>query len=108
MLVEDRAEKVGEIEKMRERVRRVRGREEAGQGREKDRLRGMLERIEELKILADINDPVVKRRFEDGFGMSFLSSLLQTSKYRTRSRPTNQHSQHQATCKNPYTATSRT
>jgi hypothetical protein len=28
--------------------------------------------VERLKILADINDPMVKRRFEDGQGVSLI------------------------------------
>jgi large subunit ribosomal protein L35 len=38
--------------------------------------------LEKLKILADINDPAVKRRFEDGLGRShFLKILLIRSNY---------------------------
>lgn len=32
------------------------------------KLRSLRKYVEELKILADINDPVVKKRFEDGLG----------------------------------------
>jgi len=42
--------------------------------KDEDKLRGLGERLEELKVLADINDPVVKKRFEDGFGKSLPSS----------------------------------
>ena len=34
----------------------------------RNRLTSMRKRLEELKILADINDPVIKKRFEDGEG----------------------------------------
>lgn len=43
-----------------------------GQARKDMRLESLREQLEEYKILADINDPTVKRRFEDGFG-EFLS-----------------------------------
>lgn len=34
----------------------------------KGRLVGMQKFLEGLKILADVNDPVIKKRFEDGMG----------------------------------------
>lgn len=53
----------------------------------KGRLVRMQKYLEELKILADINDPVIKKRFEDGEGQtavpihrfprSILTGLLQ-------------------------------
>ena len=34
----------------------------------KGKLMRMLKYLEGLKILADVNDPVIKKRFEDGMG----------------------------------------
>jgi large subunit ribosomal protein L35 len=36
--------------------------------RKESRLRDMRRKLEATKILADINDPLVKKKFEDGFG----------------------------------------
>ena len=36
---------------------------------QKGRLMAMQKHLEHLKILADINDPTIKKRFEDGEGM---------------------------------------
>ena len=35
----------------------------------RNKLIGMQHEVHRLKILADINDPLIKKRFEDGFGM---------------------------------------
>jgi large subunit ribosomal protein L35 len=71
VLAKDRAEKIEKIEKERARIARLRDvpDEEAGGTRQKEhRLRSMQKTLEEWKIYADINDPAVKKRFEDGFG----------------------------------------
>lgn len=77
MLQNDRVEKVEEIRMQQGRIERLQARvdgmsgEEGERGmvaKEEHRLRSMRKRLEELKILADINDPVVKKKFEDGFG----------------------------------------
>lgn len=39
-----------------------------GQVMKEAKLRSLRQYVEKLKILADINDPVVKKRFEDGLG----------------------------------------
>ncbi|KAK5725196.1 mitochondrial 54S ribosomal protein YmL35 [Elasticomyces elasticus] len=78
-LQEDRAQKLEEIKVQRERIERLREKVVVGtQGtaasegrlqREKEgKLRDMARRLEELKVNADINDPVIKKRFEDGQG----------------------------------------
>ncbi|KAK5738891.1 mitochondrial 54S ribosomal protein YmL35 [Elasticomyces elasticus] len=78
-LQEDRQQKLEEIRVQRERIERLREKVVVGsQGtaasegklqREKEgKLRDMARRLEELKINADINDPVIKKRFEDGQG----------------------------------------
>lgn len=71
LLAADREEKVKQIEKMRKRIAHVEGLDEAKAGGEphrQHRLKSMRKELEELKILADINDPVIKKRFEDGMG----------------------------------------
>ncbi|GAW18990.1 hypothetical protein ANO14919_084740 [Xylariales sp. No.14919] len=72
VLQEDRQEKLQALAKELAKVKRL---EETpadqvpGGQRKKDlRLTSLRKYIEELKILVDINDPVVKRRFEDGLG----------------------------------------
>ncbi len=61
---------------MRQRITRLEAR--AGEGVESEaerkqrehRLRGMRKRLDDWKILADVNDPLVKKKFEDGMGAS--------------------------------------
>lgn len=72
MLQEDRQEKLEALAKELAKIKRL---EETpadqvpGGQRKKDiRLKSMKKYVEELKILIDINDPLVKRRFEDGLG----------------------------------------
>lgn len=72
VLLEDRAEKLKEIESMRQKIARVEAQsveEAGGEQVQKSRLRAMQLHLERLKIHADINDPLVKRKFEDGLGM---------------------------------------
>lgn len=78
---EDREEKLGEIQTQRARIERLRARTESSAKEEQikqDRLSGMMIRLERLKVLADINLPNTKRRFEDGLGMEmrFYSWIL--------------------------------
>ncbi|KAF7718467.1 Phosphatidylethanolamine-binding protein [Penicillium ucsense] len=71
VLLEDRAEKLNEIESMRQKIARVQSQsaeEAGGEQAQKSRLRAMQLHLERLKINADINDPLVKRKFEDGKG----------------------------------------
>lgn len=75
VLLSDRAEKLQEIEMMRQRIARAEAlstEEAGGQQAQKSRVRAMQLHLERLKILADINDPLVKRKFEDGQGTSNL------------------------------------
>ncbi|KAK5681877.1 mitochondrial 54S ribosomal protein YmL35 [Elasticomyces elasticus] len=78
-LQEDRQQKLEEIRVQRERIERLREKVVVGSSgndgsegklrREKEgKLRDMARRLEELKVNADINDPVIKKRFEDGQG----------------------------------------
>lgn len=72
ILVEDRAEKLEKIEIERARIARLRDVDPAtfpgGEVYKQKRLASMQVELERLKILADINDANVKRRFEDGKG----------------------------------------
>lgn len=53
-----------------------------GEASKKGKLIAMQKYLEELKILADINDPVVKKRFEDGMGMYYLLSSFPSLPFR--------------------------
>lgn len=75
ILKADREEKVAAIEAERARIARVEAQDPAVSGgqRAKDvRLASMRKRLEDLKIQADINDPIVKKKFEDGQGEMML------------------------------------
>jgi len=70
-LLADREEKLKEIEVVRARIARLREQDAAISGGEKEkqtRLKSMTDQLEKLKILADVNDPVIRKRFEDGGG----------------------------------------
>ncbi|KAI1655678.1 hypothetical protein F4813DRAFT_366859 [Daldinia decipiens] len=78
ILQEDRQEKIRAIAKELAKIKRL---EETpadqvpgGEYRKNMRLAGLKKWVEQLKILADVNDPVVKRKFEDGLGKFFLFS----------------------------------
>ena len=71
VLQEDRAEKLKKIEVERARIARLRDADPAlsgGEQRKQLRLKSMQTTLERLKILADINDPMIKKRFEDKMG----------------------------------------
>ncbi|KAI0967411.1 ribosomal protein YmL35 [Xylaria arbuscula] len=72
ILQEDRQEKLDALAKELAKVKRLEDTpadQVPGGQRKKDlRLTSLRKYLEELKILVDINDPVVKRRFEDGLG----------------------------------------
>ena len=78
VLQEDRREKLEAITLQRERIQRLSEQSVAPQdeGRREHRLRSMRQRLEYTKILADINDPMVKRTFEDKQGMSLRYSSV--------------------------------
>ncbi|KAK9774188.1 putative 54S ribosomal protein L35 [Seiridium cardinale] len=72
ILQEDRQEKLQALQSTLASIKRL---EETpadqlpgGERKKNMRLTSLREHVEELKILADINDPVVKRKFEDGLG----------------------------------------
>jgi large subunit ribosomal protein L35 len=71
ILIADRQEKLKEIESNRARILRLQESDPAlsgGEARKQQRLKSLMTSLERLKILADINDPLVKRKFEDGLG----------------------------------------
>ena len=71
ILQEDRAEKLKKIELERSRIARLKAADPAisgGEQRKQLRLKSMQTTLERLKILADINDPMIKKRFEDKMG----------------------------------------
>ncbi|KAK1760704.1 phosphatidylethanolamine-binding protein [Echria macrotheca] len=72
ILNEDRQEKIAKIVAETEKIKRLEAADPSTYGwteaYKNTRLASMRKYVEELKILADINDPLVKRRFEDGMG----------------------------------------
>lgn len=77
VLIQDRQEKVKQIETMRMRIARLQEADgnalhRGGEAYKQRRLNDMRRELEHLKILADSNDPNVKRRFEDGKGTEFF------------------------------------
>ena len=74
ILQEDRATKIQQIELYRARIARLTEQDPAvsgGEAKKQTRLWSMMKKLEHMKILADSNDPIVKKRFEDGLGRSF-------------------------------------
>jgi large subunit ribosomal protein L35 len=71
VLAKSREEKVKAVELQRGRITRLLEQDPAvsgGEAAKQIRLTSMRKQLEELKISADINDPMVKKRFEDGLG----------------------------------------
>lgn len=71
LLLADREDKLRQIEEERRRIAKVQAipaEQCGGEYVKKGRLVRMQKFLEQLKILADINDPVIKKRFEDGEG----------------------------------------
>jgi large subunit ribosomal protein L35 len=80
ILLEDRQEKIKAIETQQFRIKNLAQQDTAvsgGKSAKEARLRSMQKHLSELVILADINDPVVKRKFEDGQGKRPGCSYLQ-------------------------------
>jgi large subunit ribosomal protein L35 len=73
----DRKEKLELIKTERLRISNLEAQDVAnikgGQKQKETRLDSMRRHLEYLKIQADINDPLIKKRFEDGEGMSRYS-----------------------------------
>ncbi|KIW00276.1 uncharacterized protein PV09_08166 [Verruconis gallopava] len=71
VIAADREEKLQAIEKMRAKIAHLEARDPeqaGGESHKNHRLNSMRKHLEYLKIQADINDPLVKKRFEDGMG----------------------------------------
>ncbi|KAK3684768.1 phosphatidylethanolamine-binding protein [Podospora appendiculata] len=72
ILNQDREEKIAKIVAETEKIKRLEAADAStmrgGEAYKQKRLVSLREHVEELKILADINDPEVKRRFENGTG----------------------------------------
>ena len=71
LLLADRQDKLRQIDEERRRITKVQATPAelcGGEYVKKGRLVRMQKYLEDLKILADINDPVIKKRFEDGQG----------------------------------------
>ncbi|KAL8842112.1 MAG: hypothetical protein Q9176_002804 [Flavoplaca citrina] len=71
LLLADRQDKLRQIDEERRRIAKVQATPAelcGGEYVKKGRLVRMQKHLEDLKILADINDPVIKKRFEDGQG----------------------------------------
>lgn len=78
VLQTDREEKIVQIAGMRKRIahwQSVPAADCGGDFAKKGKLVRMQKHLEALKILADINDPVIKKRFEDGEGKATLELL---------------------------------
>jgi len=71
VLVEDRQEKLKEIATQKLRIENLKAQDpemSGGPEKKEARLRSMQNHLNDLIILADINDPLVKKKFEDGEG----------------------------------------
>ncbi|MCJ1317829.1 hypothetical protein MMC15_003156 [Xylographa vitiligo] len=71
ILQTDREEKLQQIEEERRRIAKAEALDPAkcgGDAGKKGKLIAMHKYLEELKVLADVNDPLIKKRFEDGLG----------------------------------------
>ena len=79
VLQTDREDKLGQIEAERKRIAHSRTLDPAecgGDIAKRMKIMAQEKYLEELKILADINDPLIKKRFEDGQGLAILNVLL--------------------------------
>jgi large subunit ribosomal protein L35 len=74
ILQADREEKLKQIETERARISRLKAADLGNmtEQQRKRRLQHMQLHLEKLKIYADYNDPIVKKKFEDGKGIVFL------------------------------------
>lgn len=78
ILLEDRQEKIKDIQAQQLKIRKLTEQDAAlcgGTNAKNVRLRSLQEHLLKLVIQADINDPVVKRKFEDGQGQSHVCEV---------------------------------
>ncbi|KAL9622128.1 MAG: hypothetical protein Q9160_003471 [Pyrenula sp. 1 TL-2023] len=92
ILEQDRAEKLLEIETQRGRIARLKETDASvsgGEFRKRNRIFSMQRYLEELKVKADVNDPMVRKRFEDGEGdmNKPIYRYLSHRKWRSYRRP---------------------
>ena len=83
ILQADREEKLKQIETQKRRIALNQARDAAllgGEHIKKGKIMAMERHLEELKVLADVNDPMIKKLFEDGQGV--LCFTLAQIKYR--------------------------
>ena len=77
VLRRDRQEKLDAIERQRARIARLRAKTASAPAEAKRDRAQMLSiggHLDRLKVLADINDPLIKKRFEDGQGTDVTRS----------------------------------
>jgi hypothetical protein len=88
ILAADREEKLAAISAEVEKMRKIRETDasvyKGGEKKKAIKLESLRRHVEELKILADINDPSVKRRFEDGLGTRAPYTLFRGDTQLTR------------------------
>jgi hypothetical protein len=77
ILIQHRQEKIQDIEAERQKIARLKAVQVDPQNeqRHQHRINSMERYLHQLKIHADINDPMVKRRFEDDKGMIFEPTI---------------------------------
>lgn len=86
LLAEDRAQKLNDIRKAHQKLKTAEAQPadtyRGGEDYKFKKLRSLRKHLEYLKVQADINDPAVKRKFEDGFGMfSVISGFVRSYIY---------------------------
>lgn len=73
LLAEDRAQKLEDIKKTYQKLKTLEAQSadtyRGGEDFKSKKMRSLRRHLEYLKVQADMNDPAVKRKFEDGFGM---------------------------------------
>ena len=82
ILLVDRREKLQQIESVKNKITRVQALpvdDIKGEQWKKSRVKPMQLYLDRLKVLADINDPLVKKRFEDGQGSYSLFFFLMST-----------------------------
>lgn len=84
LLRDDREAKVRQIVAETEKIKKLEAADPSqfrgGEAFRQKRLASLRKYVDQLKILADINDPLVKRRFEDGMGtLNTLPTCTQSS-----------------------------
>lgn len=83
ILAADRQEKVAKIQEELAKIAALESKDaslvKGGQSMKDTKLASLRRYVEQLKIQADINDPLVKKRFEDGLGKERRTLLFHLS-----------------------------